>query len=148
MNIGEYLFQEDLLYDREHNWVRLEGGSAVIGVTDFFQKMAKEIVFIEIPLVGRSIERGLPFSSIESGKWVGRLKAPLSGKISAVNTDLSDFPYLLNESPYEEGWVIKVDLADPAEAGELFGLKTPEQVAAFTAFIEAEDQRLADAKNK
>lgn len=146
MNIGEYTFNDAYLYDKEHNWVRLEGDTAVVGVTDFFQKTANEIVFIEIPLVGRAVEKGSPYSSIESGKWVGRLKAPLTGKILAANSELTDFPYLLNENPYDEGWVVKIQFSDASEISELFNLNDGAQAAEFSAFIAAEDKRIAEAK--
>lgn len=146
MNIGAYTFDPALRYDREHNWVRLEGDEAVIGVSDFFQKTAGEIVFIEVPLVGRTIETGAPFSSIESGKWVGRLKAPLSGRILEANAELTDFPYLLNESPYAEGWVIRIKTTCPDEIGALFDLTTDAGAKAFADFIAAEDERIAAAK--
>ncbi len=148
MNIGEYTFNESYLYDKEHNWVQIDGDTATVGVTDFFQKTANEIVFIEVPLVGRSVEKGSPYSSIESGKWVGRLKAPLTGKIVAVNSELADFPYLLNESPYAEGWIVKIQFSNPVEASELFDLNNAAQAAAFQEFIAAEHQRITGAKGQ
>lgn len=143
MEIMGYQFPEDLKYDKEHGWVREEDGIFVAGVTDFFQKTAGEIIFIEMPLVGRKIEKGQPYSSIESGKWVGRLKAPLSGEILEVNSELNDFPYLLNENPYTEGWIIKLK---PTEPEEIKTLLTPGDE--YKSYIEVEDKKIKDGSKK
>lgn len=142
MDIRGYVFKEGLYYDREHGWVSDDGDVVTIGVTDFFQKTAGNIVFVELPLVGRTIENGKPYSSIESGKWVGRLKAPLTGEIVAVNTELEDFPYIINDDPYGEGWVIKVKPGNKEE--EIAGLFTLGD--GFKAFIEEEEQKIKEGK--
>ena len=137
MNIGGYEFLEGLYYDKDHGWTKDEGDYVTLGVTDFFQKLAGEIVFIELPAVGRKIEFGKPFSSIESGKWVGRLKAPLNGEILEVNDELVDFPYVINESYYDEGWIAKVKPVDkPTQLAELMQLGED-----FEAFIQQEDEK-------
>lgn len=146
MKILDYTFADELYYDREHNWIKDEGDVVTIGVTDFFQKTAKEIIFIETPLVGRKIEQGKPFSSIESGKWVGRLKAPLTGEITEVNEDLKDFPYLLNESPYDEGWIIKVKPSDRNEIESLLKISEKSHADQFEEFIVAEEKRIKEQK--
>lgn len=143
MEIMGYQFPDELLYDKEHGWVSDEGNLVKAGVTDYFQKTAGEIIFIEIPLVGRKVEKGQPYSSIESGKWVGRLKAPVSGEIVEVNAELSDFPYLLNENPYTEGWIVKIKPSDPEEIKSL--LKPGEE---YIAYIEAEDKKIKEGSKK
>jgi glycine cleavage system H protein len=139
MKYGDYEYPDDLFYDRYDGWVRREGDMLVMGVTDMFQKMAGEIIFVEVPAVGRKLEEGQPFASIESGKWVGRLKAPVNGEIAEANAELADFPYLMNESPYGEGWVIKIR---PADTGELARLMTVKDEAALKAFIAEEEAKV------
>lgn len=144
MEILGYQFPEELLYDRDHGWAKDDGDTVLVGVSDFFQKTAGEIIFIEIPLEGRKVEKGQPYSSIESGKWVGRLKAPVSGEIVAVNNELTDFPYLLNESPYEEGWVIKIKPQDKSELESLFAPAKDKD--SFEKFIQEEDRKIKEGK--
>ena len=143
MNNGKYEFPDDLFFDKYHGWIRREGDILVMGVTDMFQKMAGEIIFVEIPAAGRKLEEGQPFASIESGKWVGRLKAPVNGEIAEANTELTDFPYLLNESPYDEGWIIKIK---PADTTELKKLMTVNDEAALSAFIAEEEAKIKKDK--
>lgn len=134
MKIEGYDYPDDLFYDKEHNWARIEGNTAIIGVTDFGQELAGEIVYAEVPRVGREITQGQPFMSIESGKWVGRVKAILSGKIVKVNEELEWESTLVNESPYDEGWFVQIELADPAQMEALMRAGDP----AFAEFIAAE----------
>lgn len=108
MQIGGYLFPDDLYYHKEHYWAKVEGNIVIMGANDFAQKLAGQIVYVELPSVGRVIEQGKPCGSMESGKWVGRIYAPVSGKIESSNQDLDDNPELINESPYEKGWLCKI----------------------------------------
>jgi len=135
MEIDNYSFPEDLLYDREHSWVRVDGNVAVIGLSDFGQDLAGEIVFAELPRVGRDIVFGEPFMSLESGKWVGRIKAIASGTIVEVNEDLEWESTLINTDPYGAGWFAKVEVA-----GEPQGLMKATD-AEFAEFIAAERQK-------
>ena len=137
MNIDKYEFPDDLYYDKEHNWARVEGNVATLGLTDFGQDLAGEIVYVEAPRVGRDIELGLPFMSLESGKWVGRVKAILSGKISEANEELEWESTIVNESPYEDGWFVKIELSNP---GEVEGLLRPDD-AEFAELIAAEREK-------
>jgi glycine cleavage system H protein len=114
MKIDRYHFPEELLYDAEHNWARIEGNIATIGLTDLGQDLAGEIVYAEVPRVGRDITAGDPFMSIESGKWVGRVKAIVSGKITEANEEIEWESTIINEDPYGDGWFAKVELADGA----------------------------------
>jgi glycine cleavage system H protein len=115
VKIDRYEFPDDLLYDRDHNWVRIEGDSATIGLTDFGQDLAGEIVFAEVPRVGRDIEQGQPFMSLESGKWVGRVKGIVSGKIVETNEEIEWESTIINEDPYGEGWFAKLELSQEPE---------------------------------
>ena len=135
VDIDGYVFPEDLLYDRHHNWARIEGDVATVGLSDFGQALAGEIIFAEMPRLGRQIEAGEPFMSLESGKWVGRIKAIVSGKIVAVNEDLEWQSTLINSDPYGRGWFVKVELSDPPQG--LMKATDPE----FAAFIAAEREK-------
>ncbi len=134
MKIGPYEFPDDLYYDREHNWARVEGNTVTQGETDFGQALAGEIIYAEAPRVGRDVKQGEPFMSMESGKWVGRIKAVVSGKISGANEDLEFDSTLINKEPYGGGWVAKIDMADPGELKNLMRASDP----AFAEFIAAE----------
>jgi glycine cleavage system H protein len=144
MKIADYEFLDDRLYDKEHVWYKKEGEGLRIGVSDFFQKMANEIVFVELPAPGRVLETGKPFASIESGKWVGRIKSVIEGKVVGANGELGDFPYLLNDSPYDEGWLIDIVPSNEDYASVLFDLSDPSQVSEFESFLRSERQRIAD----
>ena len=112
MEIEGYSFPDDLYYDKEHCWCRVEGNVAVTGTTDFAQKMAGEIVYVQLPLVGKSVTQGKPCAALESGKWVGRIYAVVSGKVVEVNEGLEDNPQLINDGPYEQGWIFKTEPSD------------------------------------
>ena len=125
MKIDQYEFPDDLYYDREHNWARIDGDVATLGMTDFGQALANEIVYVETPRVGRTIELGSPFMSLESGKWVGRVKAILSGSIQEVNEELEWETTTVNESPYQDGWLVKIKIGNPAEIETLMRPSDP-----------------------
>ena len=135
MDIDQYHFPDDLLYDREHNWARIEGDTATIGLTDFGQDLAGEIVYAEVPRVGREITAGQPFMSLESGKWVGRVKAIVSGKIAEANEEIEWESTIINEEPYGEGWFAKVEMTD--EPQDLLKPSDP----AFAEFIASEREK-------
>jgi glycine cleavage system H protein len=137
MKIGPYEFPDDLYYDKEHSWARVDGNVATVGMTDLGQTLANEIVYVEAPRVGRTVEQGAPFMSLESGKWVGRVKAILSGEIVEANEELEWESTLVNESPYEEGWFVKVKLADPGEVEQLMRAGDP----AYAEFVAAEREK-------
>jgi len=109
MEIEGYFFPDDLHYHKEHFWAKVEGNFVIMGVTDFAQKLAGQIVYVELPSGGRMIEQGKPCGSMESGKWVGRIYAVVSGKVESFNQDLEESPELINESPYEKGWLCKIN---------------------------------------
>lgn len=115
-----------LRYSEEHEWVQVEGNTVLIGITHFAQSELGDIVFVELPTVGDSIAADEPFGSVESVKTVSELYAPVTGKVIAINEELDEKPELVNESPYEGAWMIKVELED---ASELEKLMTAEQYA-------------------
>jgi glycine cleavage system H protein len=108
MEIEKYFFPDDVYYHKEHYWARVEGDVVVVGTSDFAQKLAGQIVYVELPSTGKNVEQGKPIGSMESGKWVGRVYAPVSGTVEAVNEELEEAPELINESPYEKGWICKI----------------------------------------
>ena len=110
---------KNLKYHREHDWVRIDGDTAVFGLTDYAQETLGDIVFIELPEVGTDVVAGSSYAEVESVKAVSDVYAPLSGSVLEVNDEVVDAPELINESPYEDGWLIKVRLSDPSEADDL-----------------------------
>ena len=135
MKIDDYNFPDDLLYDKEHNWARIEGNGATIGMTDLGQDLAGEIVYAEVPRVGREIKTGEPFMSLESGKWVGRVKAIVTGKIVEANGEIEWEATVINQEPYGGGWFAKVELV-----GAPAGLLKPSDPE-FAQFIAAEREK-------
>ncbi len=135
MNIGEYSFPDDLYYEKNHFWAKDDGsGNMILGATDYFQQMAGEIVYIELPMIGTKVEQSKSFSSLESGKWVGRVFAPVSGEIVEVNEELEDSPELLNDDCYGEGWIAKIKPSNlEAESADLLKVGPD-----FEAFMEEE----------
>jgi glycine cleavage system H protein len=112
-------YPDDLLYHAEHDWARVEGDRATLGITWYAQDALGEVVFCEPPAVGATLTQGEPYAEIESVKAVSDVVAPLSGEIVEVNEALSEEPEMLNEDPYGEGWLVKVRLFDPSEADAL-----------------------------
>ena len=106
-------------YTREHEWVRIEGNKAEIGITYHAQKALGDIVFVELPEIDDEIDSGDEFGSVESVKAVSSLFMPVSGRITAVNTELKDSPELINEECYDDGWMIRVELINPDESADL-----------------------------
>jgi glycine cleavage system H protein len=106
---------ENLRYTKEHEWARLEGGEAVVGITDYAQSELGDIVFVELPAPGKKTERTKSCASIEAVKAVSDLFAPLSGEVIEVNKDLEGSPQLVNQDPYGKGWILKIRLADKTE---------------------------------
>nr|WP_230087631.1 glycine cleavage system protein GcvH [Alicyclobacillus mali (ex Roth et al. 2021)] len=106
---------EGLKYSREHEWVRVEGSRAYIGITDYAQDELGDIVYVELPDKGAEVRAGDTFGTVESVKTVSDLYAPVSGRVVEVNESLADAPEKVNESPYEEAWMIVVEMSDPSE---------------------------------
>ena len=114
-------------YTREHEWVRIEGNKAEIGITYHAQKAMGDIVFVELPEIDDEIDSGDEFGSVESVKAVSSLFMPVSGRITAVNTELKDSPELINEECYDDGWMIRVELIKPDESADLLSAEEYEE---------------------
>ncbi|MCH8303774.1 MAG: glycine cleavage system protein GcvH [Candidatus Marinimicrobia bacterium] len=109
----------DLKYTKEHEWTRIEGNIATIGVTDFAQSELGDIAWLEMPEVGDETKIGETFGTIEAVKTVEDLYAPISGKIIEINSELLDSPELVNDDPYGKGWIVKLEISDEAEITKL-----------------------------
>ena len=110
---------QDLKYSEDHEWVKADGNTVTIGITDFAQGELGDIVFVELPEEGDEMTKGESFGSVESVRTVSELYAPLNGKIVEVNEELEDSPELVNESPYEDAWMVKVELEDTSQLDSL-----------------------------
>jgi glycine cleavage system H protein len=108
MKVKDYNFPDELYYDNNHFWARVDGDVVVMGTTDLTQRLAGEITFVDVPEEDDEVTQGKPFGSIESGKWVGRVYAPVSGTIAEGNEDLEDEPELINQDCYGKGWICKI----------------------------------------
>jgi glycine cleavage system H protein len=141
MKIEEYFFPDEFYYHKEHFWAKVEGDVVTMGTTDFAQKLAGQVVYIELPSPGKAVEQGKPCGSMESGKWVGRIYAPVSGKIEAINSDLEDNPELINDNPYEKGWMCKIKASNLQE-----DLKNLMKAENLPDFIKSEIERVKKVK--
>ena len=110
---------ENLKYTPDHEWLRQEGDTAYIGITDYAQGELGDIVFIEIETQGETLDKGAAFGTIEAVKTVSDLYMPVGGEVLEVNTDLEDQPEIVNQDPYEKGWLIKIKILDPSEVDDL-----------------------------
>ncbi len=110
---------DDLYYTESHEWVKVDKDTAYIGITDFAQHELGDIVYVELPEVGDSISAGEAFGSVEAVKAVEDIIAPISGEVLAINTELEDSPDLINKSPFEDGWLLKVKITSPEEIENL-----------------------------
>ncbi len=109
----------ELKYSKDHEWARIEGDIAVVGITDYAQNELGDIVYVELPEVGTLVEQGKSFGTVEAVKAVSDLFAPVSGEVVEVNEKLNDSPELVNQDPYGEGWMIKVKMSNPDEVNQL-----------------------------
>jgi len=125
---------KELKYTKEHEWAKEEGDTALLGITDFAQHSLGDVVFVELPEVGTQLKKGEAFGSVESVKAASDIYSPLSGEVIEINSELEDHPELLNESPYENGWIIKIRVSDSGESAELMN------EAQYAEFVEKEEQ--------
>ncbi|MDU9350429.1 MULTISPECIES: glycine cleavage system protein GcvH [Staphylococcus] len=109
----------ELKYSKEHEWVKIEGNTVTIGITEYAQSELGDIVFVELPETDDDIDEGESFGSVESVKTVSELYAPVSGQVVETNDELEDSPEFVNESPYEKAWMVKVELSDESQLDEL-----------------------------
>jgi glycine cleavage system H protein len=119
---------ENLRYTKDHEWIKVEGNSAIVGVTDYAQGELGDIVFIEIETVGENLAKEEVFGTIEAVKTVSDLFMPAGGTVEEVNPELENSPDLVNKDPYGKGWLIKVKLDDPSEINKLLDAKAYEQL--------------------
>ena len=111
--------RDGLKYTKTHEWVKLAGAKAKIGITDHAQEELTDIVFVELPTVGKEVKKGDELCVVESVKSVSEVYTPVSGKIVAVNTKLDDSPEIINNSPYDDGWLVELEVKDKAEVNML-----------------------------
>ncbi len=122
--INELILPDNLLYAEDHEWVKREGENATIGISDYAQDRLGDVVFVELPEIGDVFNKGDEFGSIESVKAVSDLYMPIGGEIVEINESLADAPENANNSPYEEGWMIKVKISDSAQLKALMDKDT------------------------
>ena len=125
---------EDLHYSKDHEWVRVEGGQAIIGITDYAQNSLGDVVYVELPKADEEFAANESFGSVESVKAVSELFLPVAGEIAEVNEALQDSPESVNTDPYGEGWMVRVRLSDP---GQLDGLLSPKE---YEDFLQSETE--------
>jgi glycine cleavage system H protein len=117
--VADANYPDDLKYHAEHDWARIEGDTAILGITWYAQDQLGEVVFFDPPAVGTTIAKDSPYAEVESVKAVSDVIAPLSGEIVEVNEALKDAPEQINDDSYGEGWLVKIKLSDPSEADSL-----------------------------
>lgn len=127
--MADYDIPRNLRYSREDEWGRFEGERVTVGITDYAQQQLGDVVFVELPAVGKSVEKGEPFGVIESVKAVADLYAPVTGEVIEVNADLTGHPEAVNEDCYGDGWMLVIAVSDESEAGELM------DADAYTAYV-------------
>ena len=141
--IKGYNMPDELYYHEEHSWARVDGAKVTVGMTDFFQKEAGDVVFVDLPEEEDEVEQGEVCGKIQSRKWIGKLIAPVSGEIVEINEDLEDDTSLINTDPYGEGWVLVIEASDLDS--ELENLIHGDGVAGF---IESEIKKAEEEKAK
>ncbi len=112
-------FPDDLRYTQEHEWVRVDGSTARVGITDYAQDALGDVVYVDLPQVGAAVAAMAACCEVESTKSVSEIFSPVSGTVAEVNSDLSDTPQMINEDPYGKGWIFAVEMSDPAEVDGL-----------------------------
>lgn len=128
---GQY--PNDLLYTKDHEWARIDGKNATVGVTRFAVEQLGDVTQVDLPKEGETVKQGEIFGSVESVKAVSDLFAPLTGKVVKVNSPLAESPEYVNEEPYEEGWMIQIELAKPDETKELMDAEAYQEFLKETA---------------
>lgn len=130
----EYQFDPNVRYAKSHEWVRVEGAEAVVGISDYAQHSLSDVVFIELTEIGRKVRQGQPCAVIESVKAAEDIYAPLSGEVIAVNAVLERTPETVNQDPFGEGWLFRLRMDNPAELDNLLDAE------AYQALVESEEQ--------
>lgn len=119
---------EELRYTKEHEWVRVKGNQAEVGITDYAQGELGDVIFVELPQPGSKLAQMKPFGTIDAVKTVSDLFAPVSGEVAAVNDSLQQNPALVNQSPYENGWMVRITMQDPKEIEQLLSASDYEKL--------------------
>ncbi len=149
MKIEDYDLPDELYYTTEHSWARVEGDIVVVGVTDFAQTMAEKIQAVQLPFEGETVEFMKPFGTLESGKWTGKIYAPVAGEVTAFNEGLWDNASLVNTDPYGEGWMVKISPSNlEADLSKLMKGDTNEFVQWQLAEIERVKKEVEEAKKE
>ena len=130
----EYIVPENLYYTKEHEWLKVQGDAAIMGITDYAQKSLHEIVFVDLPEIGRKVKQMESIGTVESVKAVSEIYTPISGEIIEVNTELNEKPELVNQDPYGKGWIAKIRLENLDN--EIKNLLTPQQYREFLKTLE------------
>ena len=120
-------YPEELKYSKEHEWVRINGKEVIIGITDYAAEQLGDVVFVEIPKVGTEYKQDAAFGVVESVKSVSDIYVPVAGKVTAVNQSLIDQPALINEDPYQKGWIARFEIQDPSQLNHLLSAKQYDQ---------------------
>ena len=123
-------FPENLRYTKDHEWIKIDGDEATVGITDFAQRELGDIVYVEIESVGKDLKAGEIFGTVEAVKTVSDLYLPLSGSVSEANPNLNSNPEAVNSDPYGEGWMIKMKVSNPSELDELLSAEAYQQLVA------------------
>jgi len=123
-------FPEDCLYTKQHEWVKVKGDTATVGITDYAQKELGDVVFVELPKVGDTFDTNEPFGNVESVKAVSEVFCPVAGEVLEVNQDLVSSPEWVNTDPYGDAWFVKLKVTDPEELKELFNSEEYEEYVA------------------
>lgn len=142
MEFEGYAFPDDLKYEANHFWARDAGDLVVTGATEFVSKQAGEITFVDLPQEGDQLTQGKPYGSIESGKWVGRIYAVVSGVVAEVNEVLEDEPEKINDDPYGEGWICKIEPSN--RDADMAALMAPDE--SFKKFVSEEIEKVEAQK--
>ncbi len=121
------MYSEDNLYTKDHEWIRVQDNIGTIGITDYAQHELGDVVYVDLPEVGDTFEANEPFGSVESVKAVSEVFCPVSGEIVEVNTKLEESPELINQSPHDQAWMIKIRLSNPNELKELLSAQAYEE---------------------
>jgi len=126
---------EDLKYTKEHEWARTDGNNVTIGITDYAQENMGEIVYVELPEEGAELSQGEAFGTVESTKAVSDLYSPVSGTVVEINDTLVENPELINDDPYEEGWMVRIQMSNPSEIKKLLN------ASQYAAFLKEEQEK-------
>lgn len=122
------MYPDDFYYSESHEWIKIEGDTATVGITDFAQKQLGDVVYVELPQIGTSLDFHQSFGVVESVKAVSDIYSPLSGEVTAVNEKLNDSPELVNEDPHNRGWIVRIKIKDEGELQKLMSASDYERL--------------------